>query len=226
MFDRRYSVLLFDMDDTLTATHNGFENAYRNLSARDPETFRPDCEEEKKDLRRLIYHYTFLEAWKKQEFYPVFCKKWGLRNPPATLAEFEVPFREEHIRNISLFPWTVPVLEALRQKGVRMAMVTNGWSWVQRKKLEKTGISHFFEEIAIAEEVGVSKPDPRIFLQTAERLGVAPGDCLFVGNDPTTDIAGARASGIDSLWITEETENTAGATYLSSDIRCLVDEFS
>ena len=224
MFDRRYPIVLFDMDDTLTASTEGFFAAYRNLSARDPENFRPDCEEEMNDLQFLFYHYTFLHVREKHELYPAFCKKWGIRNPPATLEELEIPFREDQISNIFLYPWSVPVLETLKKKGIRMALITNGWTWVQRKKLEKTGIAPYFEQIAIAEEVGVSKPDPAIFRLVMERLGADPSDCLFVGNDPVSDIAGARGVGIDSLWITKKTENTAGATYLAPDVRCLTDE--
>jgi putative hydrolase of the HAD superfamily len=61
-----------------------------------------------------------------------------------------------------------------------------------------------FGVIVDSEQVGYSKPDPRIFLTALERLGVTPADAIFVGDSAARDMAGARALGMRHIWLTGE----------------------
>lgn len=218
---KNYRVVIFDLDDTLTVSRDAYFEAYRHFAALDPESYRPDCEEEIMDIRRVVYHYTFLQKEKKAELYQWLCEKWKIRNAPPTEWDFEVMLRTEQCKYIRLLPWSVEVLNDLKEKGIRLSMITNGWSYFQHMKLDKLGIVPLFDDILIAEETGVEKPDPAIFRMAVERIGANVEECLFVGNDAKRDIGGARSVGMDCLWITPSAENTAGATYLSPDVRIL-----
>lgn len=96
-------------------------------------------------------------------------------------------------------------LPALAKLAERFPLVslTNG-----NADLERIGLSHFFQFSISSREFGMGKPAPEIFLAACDRLGVAPGDVLHVGDDPHLDVAGAQAAGMRSAWI-----NRRGETY-------------
>jgi putative hydrolase of the HAD superfamily len=62
----------------------------------------------------------------------------------------------------------------------------------------------FKEHISLllsSESVGIGKPDPAIFLHAAERLGCEPAQCWYVGDHPVNDVVGARAAGMNAIWL-------------------------
>jgi putative hydrolase of the HAD superfamily len=82
-----------------------------------------------------------------------------------------------------------------------LALVTNGAPDVQREKLAGTPFASRFATIVISAEVGVGKPDPRIFEIALERLGVSAADAAMVGDSLERDVRGAKAAGIRAIWI-------------------------
>lgn len=83
----------------------------------------------------------------------------------------------------------------------RLLLLTNGLADVQRPRFGASTIGRYFEEWVISEEVGVAKPDPRIFDIAFERLGRPPkDDVLIIGDSLTSDIAGGINYGIDTCW--------------------------
>lgn len=81
----------------------------------------------------------------------------------------------------------------------RVAVVTNGRSRLQRRKLEVAGLGRW--PAFVSEELGLEKPDPRLFAAVATSLGVEPAACTFVGDDPERDVAGAAAAGMHTCWV-------------------------
>lgn len=94
-------------------------------------------------------------------------------------------------------PGAEDFLKELKRNGFRMAAVTNGVRFVQERRSKKLGLERFFEFVLTSEEVGVEKPDPRIFWIALERMGLKKEDALYVGDDPASDLEGARNAGID-----------------------------
>lgn len=97
--------------------------------------------------------------------------------------------------NVELYPDALPALERLRD-ALPVASLTNGNADLQRIGLHL----HFAHRIS-AREMGVAKPDARIFLAAAELLGIAPENILHVGDDPELDVVGAREAGLRTAWI-------------------------
>jgi HAD superfamily hydrolase (TIGR01549 family) len=96
---------------------------------------------------------------------------------------------------VELYPDSLPALERITARWP-LASLTNG-----NADLQRIGIhTHFIHHIC-ARDSGVGKPDPRIFLAAAERLGVAPAQILHVGDDPAMDMVGAREAGLRTAWI-------------------------
>jgi putative hydrolase of the HAD superfamily len=82
----------------------------------------------------------------------------------------------------------------------RLGLVTNGAPDVQREKLAGTTLAPRFGAIVISAELGIAKPDPRIFHAALDALGVKDAAAM-VGDSLTRDVAGARSAGIRSIWI-------------------------
>jgi len=99
------------------------------------------------------------------------------------------------------FPDALPLLRSLRASGHRIGLLTNGTEAQQLAKLRRTGLLIEFDVVCTSERIGFSKPDVRAFSVLASELGVEPGACLFVGDDPMKDVAGARAAGMQALLI-------------------------
>jgi len=81
-----------------------------------------------------------------------------------------------------------------------LCLVTNGISQVQRGRLALSGIAPCFTAVLISEELGCAKPDLRFFQAACEALRLPPSELLCVGDNPDSDIAGARSAGIDACW--------------------------
>ncbi len=71
------------------------------------------------------------------------------------------------------------------------------------KALARVGAESFFANFFSSKELGYGKPDPRFFLTIAEKLDVAPEDCLMVGNHYTKDIVGAKRAGMKTVYYNE-----------------------
>ncbi|HEY3668669.1 MAG TPA: HAD family hydrolase [Polyangiaceae bacterium] len=89
-------------------------------------------------------------------------------------------------------------------KRYRLGLVTNGSGETQRAKLTALELTGLFEPLLISGEVGFKKPDPRIFELALAAWEVAPESVLFVGDDPVSDIAGAKAVGMQTLQVGSE----------------------
>jgi putative hydrolase of the HAD superfamily len=93
------------------------------------------------------------------------------------------------------------VKESLTRIGLqfKLGLISNGTGATQRAKLEALGVQSLFDPIVISDEVGLRKPDVRIFELAITNWRIAPGDVLFVGDDPVLDISGAGAAGMRVL---------------------------
>lgn len=93
-----------------------------------------------------------------------------------------------------------PALERLRGR-YRMALLTNGASDLQREKVTRAGLGAYFHEILVAADIGIAKPDPRIFRALLTRLRVEPQAAVMLGDSQSRDIQGAAAIGMRTVWV-------------------------
>lgn len=95
-------------------------------------------------------------------------------------------------------PAARPALELAHSAGVRTAVISNSNGSV-RKIMESVGLADLLDFVIDSGEVGVEKPDPRIFQIALERAGVQPADAVYVGDLYSVDVLGARAAGLDAI---------------------------
>jgi HAD superfamily hydrolase (TIGR01509 family) len=102
-------------------------------------------------------------------------------------------------------PGVASMLETIRERGIVMAVLSNGWNPLQVRKAERAGFSG---TVLVSSDIGVQKPDPRAFTHLLEALGTQPKHTWYVGDNPHGDVAGAQRLGIDTVWM-----NWEGQTY-------------
>ena len=104
-------------------------------------------------------------------------------------------------QHLELPPDTIPAIEAMR-KTCAVALVSNfDHPPYVHKLLGRLGLTPLFDDLIISGEVGVDKPDPRIFQVALDALGVCAQEAVFVGDDLRTDIGGADAVGCRAVLI-------------------------
>jgi HAD superfamily hydrolase (TIGR01509 family) len=91
-------------------------------------------------------------------------------------------------------------LEALRGRGYRMAVISNADGRV-RRLLEEAGLTGHLEFVIDSAEVGIEKPDPRIFRTATDRLGLPPSACAYVGDIYEIDVIGALGASLEPVLI-------------------------
>lgn len=117
-------------------------------------------------------------------------------DPALSDAAFAVFF--EARQQVQLYDDALAALQRLSQHFPLLAL-TNG-----NADLERIGVAPFFRGSVTARELGVAKPDPRIFHHACERLGFAPGQVMHIGDDFDLDVAGAVNAGLLAVWLRRE----------------------
>ncbi|MFU8852246.1 HAD family hydrolase [Micromonospora sp. SL1-18] len=95
----------------------------------------------------------------------------------------------------SVAPETLAVLDALRADGHPLGLISNATAETA-EAWPSSGLARRFDVAVFSCEVGLAKPDPAIYRAAAERLGVAPSDCVFVGDGADGELAGAATVGM------------------------------
>jgi putative hydrolase of the HAD superfamily len=126
----------------------------------------------------------------------------GLRNDPNLVGALVDAYETAEQEALLRFPDAEETLRRLRPY-VRLGLITNGPSAMQRAKLAALALDGYFDVIVIDTEFGHPKPDARIFEHAARQVGLAPSELLFVGNSLAHDIAGARRAGWTAVWLRE-----------------------
>jgi len=115
------------------------------------------------------------------DYHRVMLRHLGIEPTAGLLADLERPVDPRLI--LETFPEVLPTLLALRQRGVRMAVVSDAWPELPQLH-DALGMAGFFEAYAISALVGCHKPDPRMYHHASNALGLAPQECLFLDDAP------------------------------------------
>ena len=120
---------------------------------------------------------------------------------PAALAQDMVgryaTYRDEQMY---LFSGAHDLVDTLRARGVKLALVTNGTGPAQRAKIDRFELAHRFDHIQIEGEHGFGKPEERAYLHAMSTLGVAPHETWMVGDHLEWEIAAPQRLGIFAIW--------------------------
>lgn len=102
----------------------------------------------------------------------------------------------------TVFPDARDTLATIRERGYRLGLLSNTWwaaEW-HNADLAAHGLSGLLDELVYTSDLPHSKPDPSVFREIASRLGVAPEECVMIGDRQIDDVSGARAVGMRAIW--------------------------
>ena len=102
-----------------------------------------------------------------------------------------------------LFEGTIEILEYLKPK-YHLHIVTNGFHYVQDRKMKNANIFHYFSTITNSELAGVKKPHPNIFEYALSLAKASKPDSVMIGDSIEADIEGALGFGIDAIFFNEK----------------------
>lgn len=120
-------------------------------------------------------------------------------------------------QQVTLFPEVRPTLTHLAGH-FTLGVLTNGNADVQR-----IGIAGYFDFACSAEQLGVSKPDPRAFHAALARAGVPAQAAVHVGDHPRDDIQGAQDAGLRAIWVNPQGKDWDGAGQPDAQIASLAE---
>ena len=110
-------------------------------------------------------------------------------------------FRISSIEYVRLYPGALDALAALREKGYRLWLLSNAQRVFTAFELNLLGLGEQLDGIYISSDYQCRKPDTRFFRALIEEQKLDVSRCLMIGNDLETDIAGAKAAGLDTLYM-------------------------
>jgi len=198
--------VLFDIDDTLFDHTGCTGDALGVLRTRYPElqAVAPGAmaQEYKRVLEALhlqvLAGAMTIDAARVERFERLFAFA-GVSANAQTALDAAVLYRSSYLSAWREVDGARDLLSALRGRAAT-AIVTNNIAKEQRRKIAACGFEPLVDAVVISEEVGITKPDPRIFEIALERLGCAAGEAVMVGNAWDTDVLGARAAGVRPIW--------------------------
>ncbi len=191
--------LIFDLDGTLVDREIGAHEWLRSHYAKLP-TPRGDFSAFHAQFQRLDArgHASKLETFAQ------LAQSWGWMQTPE---EIWGDYRCNVGGFCELFSDATPSLCALREKGLSLAILTNGTIECQQRKIEALGLSAMVDTILISEREGCKKPAPELFWRACENLEKTPAKCLMIGDSFKADVQGALKAGLQAVLLQRDSSN-------------------
>ena len=206
---RTIDTVLFDLDDTLhddTAAYLAAARTVADAVAR----------ERGVDVQALIdaYDAAAMRFWsslttaslaspiegERERMWGEALRAVGIDEPELAVrcADAYVAARSGELR---LSPGAVDLLVALRERGCKHGLVTNGFAATHHDKIDRLGLRELMDAFFLADEVGMVKPDPDLFAHACRVLGSEPAHTAMVGDRYHRDVLGAHDLGMFTVLI-------------------------
>lgn len=102
-----------------------------------------------------------------------------------------------------------------------LTIISNGFSEVQYRKIQGSGLASYFKHIVLSETAGAQKPDPAIFALALETNRISAQAAIMIGDNYDTDIQGAKNSGIDQIYYCPHSLEGQTATYMVDNLKTI-----
>lgn len=219
----KYDIIMFDADETLFDFKKSEKVAIQNTMLE----FHIDYDE---TYHLQVYKHINDVIWKELEEGLITQEKLKIERFKRLLTTLnfsldETKFAQAYMRHLSdasfLYADSLKLIESL-QKEYRLVIITNGLKDVQNKRVKKSIIGKYFEDIIISEEVNISKPNPKIFELALKNMNhTDKSKVLMVGDSLTSDVRGGINFGIDTCWFNQnnsENKTNLKPTYEISNL--------
>lgn len=195
---------IFDLDDTLCDYQRAMENAKMKVNSileeneLDPARFWDRYHQLEPSLfRQFTENKLTIDEYRFRRYADVLqevdAKKLGL------VDRLNAVYMNEANCHIQLFEDTIPFLQLMKEHGLTCAVLTNGPSDGQRKKIEAMGLEDYLDKIYISAEIGYSKPKKEAFQYVLDDLQLSASDVWMIGDSIEYDVEGAQQVGIKGI---------------------------
>ena len=209
--------IIFDLDETLIDRNS----TVRGFLEKQYDHFAPTLTCEKEAFVESVLTNQENGYADKLTAYLKSCAQLG----ESIAEELFEDFRKSYGSEASSIPGVIHALEQLFPH-YKLAIVTNGRSRVQNSKIDSCGFRHLFSTIKISEEEGIKKPAEEIYIRCLTDLGFKASECLFVGDNPISDVIMPRKLGMKAIWIRsiyfEEPEKADALIDSVAELPCLL----
>jgi len=147
------------------------------------------------------------------------------QNPALVIAAGVSAYHDTKFRTLAPFDDVVPFMEFAQGAGLRLGVVSHGWTAKQAEKLVRLGLVPYFEQssIFISEAIGINKPNPKLYQRALDRMGLEPAEVMYVGDSPAHDVAPTHELGMIPIWA-RRASKWRGATD-HTDAAHVIDDF-
>jgi putative hydrolase of the HAD superfamily len=123
-------------------------------------------------------------------------------NPALVVAAGVAAYHDTKFLELAPFDDVYPLLRDLKRAGVRLGIVTHGWTVKQAEKLVRLGLVPYLDPKAvfISDQIGISKPNPKLYQLALSDMGLAPAEVMYIGDSPEHDIAPPKSIGMVATW--------------------------
>ena len=209
-----YKLVLIDLDDTLfdypKTEKTAFRNTFEELGFFVESELSNDKKEEIYEKIKDRYKDVNLQLWKDLEKGAVDKDRLKVVRFEKIIEEFDLKYNPYEMSELYLkklgegiFPFeaTEKLCEYLHSK-YKVGIVTNGIKEVQHSRIENSTIAKYIDKIIISDEVGVNKPDKRIFEYAMNYFEIMnKSEVIMIGDSLGADIKGGQNAGIDTCWV-------------------------
>lgn len=192
-------LIIFDLWDTLAHRTIGYHSVDKLLEVTESKI-------PKREFLKIFESSLQTRRWpSKYAAYENLCRNMGL---PTTKENVErlMKIRDDAEATTTEFEFTNELLSKLKQKGYKLALLTNSSTFAIDQARARTRIFDYMDYEIITYDVGVIKPDKKIFLEALRQAGCKPEEAVMIGNTLADDIEPAKALGMRAILLTNYKE--------------------
>jgi putative hydrolase of the HAD superfamily len=201
-------VVAFDLDDTLfNATDLSWEARISGLKAMISKGLNIELKKASLILNEIVKEY----GSNNSNHYNIFIRRINRFEPQIEFISSSkknmyvttavMAYHEQKIKMIEPFEDVVPCLREIKSMGIKTAIISDGIPIKQYEKILRLGIDEFVDLIVISDEIGVRKPNPKLFEYCLKKFGISGEESIYVGDNPVKDLIPARMNGMFSVYI-------------------------
>jgi putative hydrolase of the HAD superfamily len=217
----KIKAVLFDLDNTLIDFMTMKREATKAAAYA---MVKAGLKEDKDELAKKLFDYYLKYNIESDDAFQNYLMKEFKEIDYRVLAAALNAYLREKPKHMNPYPGVVRVLEELRRRRLKLAVVSDGIRLKAWMRLNAAGLDKYFDAVVTFEDTGKRKPAKEPFLRACKALKVQPDECLMIGDWPERDMDGAKALGMRTCWAKYGSHVGEGeADFVLDDVRQLLE---
>jgi putative hydrolase of the HAD superfamily len=198
------AAVLFDIDDTLCATTEFAKLARRNaIEAMVDAGLKAPVDDVLAELDEVIAEFTSnYEHHFDKLLLRLGPQAYEHRNRALVVAAGIAAYHDTKFRKLGPYPGVQKLFADMKRSRLRLGIITHGLEVKQAEKLVRLDLVKYLdpEAIFISDQVGINKPNPKLYAHALRRMGLAANQVMYVGDNPAHDVVPPKSLGMIAVW--------------------------